>query len=120
MLGFSAVSARPISAGPFSLIGYAAAITASIAITFSGSATWGAMIRGSATARIVFGGSATWSSLNALTASGGLVFNGSGPLRLAGKPIVFYAVPERLTFVGLPERYSFTARADNFTFRGMR
>jgi hypothetical protein len=78
------------------------------------------MIRGSATARIVFGGSATWSSLNALTASGGLVFNGSGLLRLAGKPIVFYAVPERLTFVGLPERYTFTAKADNFTFRGMR
>lgn len=120
MLGFSAVSARPISGGPFSLIGYAAAITASVAITFSGTATWGAFLHGSATVRMSFGGSAIWSSLNALTTTGGLTFSGSGPLRLAGKPLVFYAMPERLTFAGLPDRYSFTAKADNYTFRGMR
>lgn len=120
MLGLYPVGSRSISAGPFSLIGYAAALSATAALTFGGTATWGAILHGSATARIIFSGSATWSSLNALSSSTGITFGGSGLLRLAGHPLVFYAVPERLTFVGLAEKYEITARADNFSFRGMR
>jgi hypothetical protein len=120
MLGFSAISARPISGGAFALVGYAAAIAATGAITFSGSAQWGAFLNASATGRLSFSGSAVWSSLNALTSTGSLTVDGAALLQLAGRPIVFYAIPERLTFVATADRLTFNARADNFTFKGMR
>ncbi len=120
MLGMSPVGARAISAGPFSLIAIAAAITATGALTFSGSARWGSFLSGHATGQFIFGGSARWTTLNPQSATGLLTFGGNALLQVAGRPIVFYAIPDRHTFVGVPERYSFTAKADNFTFRGMR
>lgn len=120
MLGFSPVSSRPISGSPFSLILVLSAITATGALTFSGSARWGAFLNAHATGRLIFSGSGRWSSRNALSSTGTLTFNGSGLLQVAGKPIVFYAVPERLSFVSTSERLTFNARPDNFTFRGMR
>lgn len=120
MLGFSAVSSRPISAGPFALIGYAAAMLATGTLTFSGSAKWGAFLHGHATGRLTFSGSGRWTTLNALSGTGHLTFGGAALLRIAGNPIVFYAVPERLSFVSTPERLTFTAQSNNFIFRGMR
>lgn len=120
MLGFAPVSARSISAGPFGLIGYTAAMLATGTLTFSGSARWGAFMAGTATGRLTFSGSAVWSSLNILSGTGTVTFGGNGLLKVAGRPIVFYAIPERLTFVSTPERLTFNARADNFTFKGMR
>lgn len=120
MLGFAPISARPISGGAFGLIATTALITATGALAFSGSARWGSFIAAHATGSLAFNGSARWTTRNALSATTGLVFGGDGILRVAGRPVVFYAIPERLTFNGLPERYSFTAKADNFTFRGMR
>ncbi len=120
MLGMSPIGSRAISAGPFSLIAIAAAITATGALTFSGSARWGAFLSAHATGQIIFGGSAEWTTLNALSAAGNITFGGNALLKVAGRPVIFYAIPDRHTFNGVAERYSFTAKADNFTFRGMR
>lgn len=120
MLGLAPISARPISGGTFGLVNVPSAITATGTLTFAGSARWGAFLAAHATGLLRFSGSARWSSLNAISASATLTFAGSALLKVAGRPIVFYAVPERLTFTGLSDRLSFTAKADNFTFRGMR
>lgn len=115
MLGF-----RSISGSPYRLLAYTAAMAATGALTFSGSAVWGAYMRASATGTLIFGGSAAWATRNALAASGALTVGGNALLRVAGRPFVFYAIPERLTFTGIPDRYSFTGQASNYNFRGMR
>lgn len=120
MLGFGPISSRSISGGPFSLVLVSMAMTATGTMTFAGSANWGAFMRASATGGLTFGGSARWSSYNFVSATGELTFSGSARLLLLGRPIVFYAVPDRVEFTGIGERLTFNVRPDNITFRGMR
>lgn len=120
MLGFSPISSRAISGSPFSLVATTALLAGSASLTFTASATWGARVRMAGSASLSFAVSGTWTTLNAMSGATSISFTGAGLLKLAGRPIVFYAVPDRHSFIATAERPTFTARPDNFTFRGMR
>lgn len=119
MLGFGPLGSRPISGSPYRLIAITAAISATCTLTFSGSASTGLISYISSTVSLTFGGSARWSSLNSISATATLTFDGSARLRVAGRPIVFTAIPDSWNFRAQVEDWTLTALNDNFVFRGV-
>lgn len=120
MLGFAPLSAAPISGAVFSLVSIPAEMSATGGITFGGSARIGAFQPMSARGGLSFGGSPNLFVNQAISASGGITFGGHPVLRVAGKPLIFTAIPMSFTFRAPPESYKFKAASEQFTFRGVR
>ena len=123
MLGLGPVSSRSISGSPFKLnLVELTAIATGALLTFSGVTNPGITLPAYASGALVtLGGTAVPIWLQTATTTGTfLTLGGSATLELYGRPIVFHAIPEQMTFNAQSERFEFTPRADTITFRGMR
>lgn len=118
MLGFAPLGALPLGAAT-ALITVSAPMAATGAITFGGSANAGAKTFLSATGGFVFSGTATPRIEVYRSATGAIQFAGDPLLRVAGKPLVFTALPQSFTFRAEQSLLTFTAVPQSFTFRGV-
>lgn len=115
MLGFA-----PLAALPPGFIAIAAQASASGGIVFSGSAFIGAVTPMAATGGITFGGSAFVTTHVYRSATGAISFGGSPLLTVAGKPLVFAAIPQAFVFRADGADYAMTAVRAAFDFRGTK
>lgn len=121
MLGFSAIAARPIAGGPFSLVAVSAALAASGALlTFGGTTNPGVIIPASASGILLqFNGSANVHWLQAATTQGTfLIFSGSAELHLLGRPYILTGFREPAITTGQAIPRVANGLADSFTARG--
>jgi len=91
-------------------------------VTFAGAAalTAGQVAQLEASGGISFGGSAVPTIRFYATATGAIVLGGLPVLRVAGKPLKFYALPDSFTFRAERAGYAFKALPQSFTFRGVK
>lgn len=120
MLGFAPLASIPLGAVGAALILVSAPMTATGAITFGGSANAGAKTFLSASGSLIFSGSAAPRIEVYRSATGAIQFAGDPNLRVAGKPLVFTALPDSFTFRAEQSLHTFTAVPQSFTFRGVR
>lgn len=118
MLGFAPLAALPL-ASVNALVLVELALAATGGITFAGSANTGVKTPMVATGGLTFGGSA-FATIEIYTgATGGLTFAGSPLLTLAGRPLVFSAVPQPFVFRADGADMQFVAQSVTFHFRGV-
>jgi len=120
MLGFGPISSRPISGGPFGLVAIAAAMSASIGLSFAVSGRMGAFVPLQASVGITFTLSPALSVKQAIRANIGITFSGTSTLFIAGKPIRISALPESFNLRALKEEWTLSALPQSFNIRGAR
>jgi hypothetical protein len=121
VLGFAPLAALPLAAGqPALIVAVGEQLSATGAITFGGSASAGAKTPMTATGTITFAGSGFLLTEVYRSATGSITFAGSPMLRVAGKPLVFTALPDSFQFRADGADYTVTALTLTFDFRGAR
>lgn len=120
MLGFAPISGQAISGSPSALVAIPAHALASLGISFPVSGRPGALFHAKASIGINFALSPHLIVHQALHSSVSITFGMNPRLRVAGKPIILSAVPQRYYSRATLARYSATALPERFKTRGAR
>jgi hypothetical protein len=120
MLGFSPISARPISGSAFSLVAIAAAMSASLTLGFAVTGRLGAFIPMQGSIGVAFNLSPTLWVNQSLHGSISITFGGTSTLYIAGKPIRINALPESFELRAVKEQWTLKALPQSFNTRGAR
>jgi hypothetical protein len=120
VLGFAPLAALPLASLAIApLVAVEEQLAATGAITFGGSASAGAKTPMSATGGLTFAGSPFLSAYAHRSATGGITFGGSALLRVAGRPLVFTALPESFQFRADGADFGFVTLTTSYDFRGV-
>lgn len=120
MLGISPLAGAPLAGRSALITLVAVTLSATGSITFGGSAVGNVRTPISATGGLTLGGSATPTITVYKTVTGGITFGADADLTLAGKPLVFNAIPRVFTFRSDGRDFTFKAVPRVFTFRGAK